>query len=49
MTPETRRQVELRLKRIAPAHGYVIEDAKHTVQEYIDQLLGRSSPIVEIP
>lgn len=38
---------KLRLKRIAPAHGYVVDDAKHYVQEYIDHRLAREAEIVK--
>ncbi len=37
---------KLRLKRIAPAHGYVIEEPKVVVQEYIDHRLARESEIL---
>ncbi len=38
---------KLRLKRIAPAHGYVIEDPKPVVQQYIDHRLAREAQILE--
>jgi glyoxylase-like metal-dependent hydrolase (beta-lactamase superfamily II) len=37
---------KLRLKRIAPAHGYVIEEPKQLVQEYIDHRLAREAEIL---
>lgn len=37
---------KLRLKRIAPAHGYVIEEPKLVVQQYIDHRLARESEIL---
>ena len=38
---------KLRLKRIAPAHGYVIEEPKPVVQEYIDHRLAREKEILK--
>ncbi len=38
---------KLRLKRIAPAHGYVIEEPKVVVQEYIDHRLAREAQILK--
>jgi len=38
---------KLRLKRIAPAHGYVIEEPKPMVQEYIDHRLAREAAILK--
>jgi glyoxylase-like metal-dependent hydrolase (beta-lactamase superfamily II) len=38
---------KLRLKRIAPAHGYVIEEPKIVVQEYIDHRLAREAEILK--
>ncbi len=38
---------KLRLKRIAPAHGYVIEEPKVVVQEYIDHRLAREADILK--
>lgn len=38
---------KLRLKRIAPAHGYVIEEPKPVVQQYIDHRLAREAEILE--
>jgi len=38
---------KLRLKRIAPAHGYVIEEPKVVVQEYIDHRLAREAEILK--
>ena len=38
---------KLRLKRIAPAHGYVIEDPKPVIQEYIDHRLAREAEILK--
>jgi len=38
---------KLRLKRIAPAHGYVIEEPKVIVQEYIDHRLAREAEILK--
>ncbi len=38
---------KLRLKRVAPAHGYVIDQAKHVVKEYIDHRLGREAQILD--
>jgi len=38
---------KLRLKRIAPAHGYVIEEPKVVVQEYIDHRLSREKDVLK--
>ena len=38
---------KLRLKRIAPAHGYVVDDAKFYVQQYIDHRLAREAEILK--
>ncbi len=38
---------KLRLKRIAPAHGYVIEEPNPLVQEYIDHRLAREAEILK--
>lgn len=38
---------KLRLKRIAPAHGYVIEEPKVVVQEYIDHRVAREGAILK--
>lgn len=38
---------KLRLKRIAPAHGYVIEEPKPVIQQYIDHRLAREAEILE--
>jgi len=38
---------KLRLKRIAPAHGYVIEEPKVVIQEYIDHRLAREAEILK--
>ena len=38
---------KLRLKRIAPAHGYVIEDPKPVIQQYIDHRLEREEHILK--
>lgn len=38
---------KLRLKRIAPAHGYVIEEPKPVIQEYIDHRLAREAEILK--
>ena len=37
---------KLRLKRIAPAHGYVIEEPKPAIQAYIDHRLAREAEIL---
>ena len=37
---------KLRLKRIAPGHGYVIEEPKPVVQQYIDHRLAREAAIL---
>lgn len=37
---------KMRLKRIAPGHGYVIEEAKHEIQPYIDHRLEREAQIL---
>ncbi len=38
---------KLRLKRIAPAHGYVIEEPKIVVPEYINHRLSREAEILK--
>lgn len=38
---------KLRLRRIAPGHGYVIEDPKPVIQQYIDHRLAREAAILE--
>jgi len=38
---------KLRLKRIAPAHGYVIEEPKPLVQEYIDHRIAREAEVLK--
>jgi glyoxylase-like metal-dependent hydrolase (beta-lactamase superfamily II) len=38
---------KLRLKRIAPGHGYVIEEPKPVVQEYIDHRMAREAAILK--
>ncbi|MEM7095148.1 MAG: hypothetical protein AAF567_19270 [Actinomycetota bacterium] len=38
---------KLRLRRIAPAHGYVIETPKPVIQEYIDYRLAREEEILK--
>ena len=38
---------KLRLKRIAPAHGYVIEEPKVVVKEYIEHRLAREAEILK--
>jgi len=38
---------KLRLKRIAPAHGYVIEEPKVVVQEYIDHRIAREAELLK--
>lgn len=37
---------KLRLKRIAPAHGYVIEEPKPVIQQYIDHRLAREAELL---
>jgi len=37
---------KLRLKRIAPAHGYVIEEPKPFIQDYIDHRVAREAEIL---
>ena len=38
---------KLRLRRIAPAHGYVIEDPKPVINEYIEHRLAREAQILK--
>lgn len=38
---------KLRLRRIAPGHGYVIEDPKPVVQDYIDHRLAREADVLK--
>jgi len=38
---------KLRLRRIAPAHGYVIETPKPVIQEYIDHRIDREKAILK--
>lgn len=39
--------MKLRLKRIAPAHGYLIENPKEVIAEYIDRRMAREKQILE--
>ena len=39
--------MKLRLKRIAPAHGYLIENPKEVIAEYIDHRMAREKQILE--
>lgn len=38
---------KIRLKRLAPAHGYILEEPKVTIQEYIDHRLQREKDILK--